>query len=187
MLVASNSPLGQTGLEAAIAQMRAKLRKSLDERFVEYSLDATNAILHVNSLERSATGDYGKYAGSAQLSYEKVSLYDVAPEPILYTGQYPILFVQFAGWVKQQYGIVLEENEFTISGGPLTELINSSIMSFPPDADSGLMKLRAGVNSARFLAGSEIKFHMAPDNGPVYLKGLMNIYYQGDLKQLAYG
>lgn len=187
MLVASYSPLGKTGLDAAIALMRSRLRKPFDETFVEFSLDATNAVLHVQSLERSATGAYGKYSGSASLSYQKVALETLVPSPILYAGQYPILYVQFAQWLFQAYGIVLEDNEFVIDGGPTDPLIANTMMSFKPGDETGQLVLRALPTSARFVAGSKLRLLMAPSNGPAWLQGLIPNFVQGDLVELAYG
>lgn len=186
MRVSSTSPLGKTGLQAAIDHMRSKLRKPLDERFVEFSLDAVNAALHVQSLERSATGEYGRYAGSAVLTYEKVALETVVPSAIIYTGQYPILFVQFAGWFLQTYGIVLEQNEFAIDGGPTTPLVNNTMMTFSPDSTTGYLSLRALNTSGRFIAGSKLHIRMEPSNGPAWLQGLVPSFVQGDLSKLAY-
>lgn len=186
MKVASSSPLGKSALDAAIAQMRVKLRKPFDESFVEFSLDATAGVLHVVSLERSATGQYGKYAGQASLSYEKISLNAALPSPILYAGEYPALFIKFAGWLYQQYGLLLEENEFEIVGAP-GALINSSFMTFKPAANTGVLELRALPQSGRFVAGSTLRLLMAPSNGVTWLPGLVPSAIQGDLQALSYG
>ena len=172
MRIASDSPLGFDGKTAVIHHLRDQLRRPLDESFVSFELDAVNATLTVHSLERSTTGEYGRYAGSETLSYQKIPLSACLPYSIPYYGEYPCSFAMLRGALEQQYGLVLEVGEFALAG-TTTPLIDSSMLEAPLNGTTNVLRLEALASSARFTTGSVLNVMMIPNTGLLWLPGIV--------------
>lgn len=172
MRINTDSPLAFDGKTAVINHLRQQLRRPLDEAFVEFALDSTNAVLTVHSKERSTTGEYGRYSGSQALSYQKTPLETCVPYTVPYRGEYPCSFGMLRGWLEQQYGMALDPGEFTLTSGT-DPLIDSSIIDVILNPVNNLLVLEALPISARFTAGSQLRIMMIPSNGKQWLPGLI--------------
>ena len=172
MRINADSPLAFDGKTAVINHLRQQLRRPLDEAFVDFTLDSTNAVLTVHSKERSTTGEYGRYSGSQALSYEKIPLQTCIPYTVPYRGEYPCSFGMLRGWLEQQYGMALDPGEFALATTTVP-LIDSSNIDVALNPENNLLTLEALPISARFITGSQLRIMMIPSNGKQWLPGLI--------------
>lgn len=181
-------PLYNTALDTVVSLFHSQLTVPLDDDNVSYSLDPTAGTLTITSLDVTATGKVGEYINAATFDYGKADLSAILPYPVVYDGAWPSTYRLLVNYLKNRFGFVLEENEFTIPGNSVaTALMFDDVIDAPSDGTNGEITLVAAASSGRWIAGSKIRIVMVPSNGKVLLPALIDGYStkRASLKQLV--
>lgn len=164
--------LGRTGLDVLVDEFRHSLTRPIEDDQVQYSVDAVNSKLKIRALDITSLGELGKFDGEFLWPYTKVSLETVLPYPLLCVIPYPTTFRQICGFLKQRYGLLLEEDELaTTVNGPGLKMVDEVNALLNPS--NGTLRLFAKPTSARFLAGSSLFLTVANPLGPIRLNAII--------------
>ena len=185
LTVPVNSPLAKPALDVVLAMFNALLIKPLDQRHVDFHIDAVNSRLIMTAREVATNGDYGIYYNAMEMPYLKASLLKVLPYPIVYQGPWPTSFRALRLNLQARYGILLEEGEFALLPNS-APLVDGSPLSGEPNPDSGVVALTALPASGRWLSGTTLRLIVAASNGPTRLKALVDVDRPADLSTLTY-
>ncbi len=168
------SALGRTALEAVKNLFLAVFTRTLDTRFVDFSLDAQRSELVITSKEESDSGEVGIYRGVYRWPYGKANLDSILPYPLAVQVEYPLTFRSLRAQLQSRYQIYLEENEFALTVGG-TPLVDDSLLDSPLQNQYGQFRLYATTNSARFTAGSTLQLIFIQPTKRVSLRTLLDI------------
>ena len=150
------------------------LNKPLDLDHVTITVLPAQSKIRVGALAYTEHGEVGKYKGFFEVEYVKADLNKILPHPVLYTGNYPVQYGELCESLLNTYGMVLEENEFTLDG--TTPLTNSSLLDIRPAVNSDIVKLTALPESGRWKSGSYLSLRIAVSN---HAQSLASIIAQG--------
>lgn len=168
------SALGRSALEAVKNLFLAVFTRPLDQRFIDYSLDASRSELVITSKEESDSGEVGIYRGAYRWPYKKANLDTILPYPLALTVEYPLTFRALRAQLLSRFEILLEENEFalTVNGTPL---VDDSLVATPLMNQYGQFYLYATANSGRFVAGSKLQLIFLQPSKRIPLRALFDL------------
>ncbi|WJJ55127.1 hypothetical protein [Xanthomonas phage RTH11] len=167
------SSLSRTALEAVQNLFLAVFTRSIDTRFVDFSLDRQNSELIITSKEESESGEVGIYRGAYRWPYNKASLNTSVPFPLAVQVEYPLTFRALRAQLLARYEILLEENEFAMTLGG-TPLVDDSLLDQPLLMEFGQFKLYATSSSGRFVAGTYLTLVFVQPNKRISLRSLFD-------------
>lgn len=179
------SQLGTTAIEAVKALFYSVFTRTLDARFVDFSLDAAASELVIVSKDESSDGQVGRYRGSYRWPYTKANLNSLVPYPLAVQAEYPMTFRQLRSQLMTRYNIFLEENEFSLTTGNNVGLVEDSVLATPLMNAYGQFSLYATVNSGRFVAGSSLTMIFVQPNRRIPLRALFDLKAPNILGELA--
>ncbi len=176
--------LGKTALDAVISLFYLHFTRTLDPRFVNFSLDVQNSELIITSRDESSSGEVGIYRGEYRWPYAKANLSLVCPHPLVVQAEYPMTFRQLRSQLLTRYQIVLEEGEFSLTNGG-AGLMDDDNIATPLINQYGQFYLYATAQSGRFQAGSRMTLIFIQPGRRVPLRGLFDLKAPNVLGELA--
>lgn len=153
--------IAKTALEAVQAQFEAQTLHAIDSNQLQFELDTVGVTLTVTAREYVNGNLPGQFVGSLTLPYLKASITVCLPYPIFVNLNYPTNYALLRTTLKNDYGVVLEENDLCLTPGG-TPIDDSTPLSNPVDNDH-VMTLYTSTASGRFLAGDKVQFIFATE------------------------
>lgn len=186
-MLSINSPLGYSALDYVLKIFREKLSFTLDETKVSFSLLPEISSLKVSARDLSTVGEFVTLQGDAFITYEKADLGNVLPLPLVYKGTYPVEFRIFKSFIKNTYGIILEENEFTLENTIIPNVIDSTVIDVSPNPANGEIVFKALPSSGRWKENSELRVIVLTPTLPIRLNSLISLREPVSLETLTPG
>lgn len=168
------SDLGRSALEAVQSLFLSLFTRSLDTRFLDFSLDVGRAELVINSKEESSSGEVGIYKGSYRWPYLKADLAAVVPHPLAVEVSYPLTFRQLRTQLLTRYQIAMEEGELALMVDGVG-LMDDDNIATPLLNQYGQFHLYATAQSGRFVAGSRMSLIFLQPGKRVPLRALFDV------------
>jgi hypothetical protein len=176
--------LSRPGLEVVRDLFLHNFNRPLQTKFVRFILDPIHSELVISSLDESSDGEVGIYRNEYRWPYLKADLAVLLPYPMAVQFNYPLTFRQLRPQLLSRYGILLEENEFSLSAGaiPLTDddIVDSTLVNH-----YGQFHLYAHANSGRFKENSTLSLIFIQPDRRVPLRALFDLKVPGILNVMA--
>ncbi len=150
--VSPTHSLGQAGREYLIGLYKSTVNKPLNFNHVDITVNPQLSQLKITSKAYTDTNEVGMYRGSHTVTYTKADIAKVMPLPVLYRGPWPTTYKVFCDWMYSNYGMVLEDGDFTMPGSTVA-LTEQSVMAGYPDGND-LFRMTAANSSIRWKAGT---------------------------------
>lgn len=145
--------LGQTTQDALRSHIEKVLTpKGIDTRHLGLQVQPTLSSIVVTSVDIATDGSYGRYKGSATVSYQKASINDALLYVVTYRGRFPCTLGYLINRLYAQHGIVIEDSDFDF---PLNHTFNYSDLTV-----GGLLELTVSRNSGRWLEGGVLRIRV---------------------------
>lgn len=155
--------IGKTALEAVKQQFLNLIANVVDDNQVTFTLDAVNSTLVIDSREIALDGSSGAFVNSFTIPYQKSDIKECLPYPLFVDISYPANFSQIRSYLRDAYGVVIEERELATSPTG-SGLADSDFVTAPATVDN-LLELYVTPTSGRFLAGGMVRFKVARADG----------------------
>lgn len=180
--VIENGPLGATGVEYLSRAYRQACTKPLDFNHVEFVVDPLNSSLTINSLSYTSLGEVGIYRAAHTVSYQKADLGKVVPAPIAYHGYWPTTFGEFATYMRNAHGIVLEDNMYSLTPDGPALRPSSPLTGYPDQND--VVRLYALPAAVLWTPGSSLAIRVLTAYGRQSIAGRISQAEPGSMESL---
>jgi hypothetical protein len=185
MTITPNSPLAMDALTYLSQQYLQQCTKPLDPNHIVFSADGTTSTLTITSRPYATTGEVGKYLGAFTAPYVKVNVGQLLPHPVDVDVTYPVTWADLRAYLNRVYGLVLGAGEFALSTAPTIALVDSTVLTTPPDLSGDILTLIALPTALLWTSGSRVLLRIPRVGGRLSLNSLIAQSQPGDLARLV--
>lgn len=187
MSMPTDSPARLTGREYVDQYLTPLMAQfNVAREHVDVSYLAATSQVRLVSREFATTGEAGKFINEKTFGYLKQDLAVMFPAPLLYVGPWPVTYRTLVQSLRDTYGLVIEEGEFTLSNGLVTVTPNPDTeITLEPPVTNGTFTFTATAASLRFRAGTAFRLLVHTSTGRVRLNALYDLPVVGRMAWLS--